>query len=282
MTHSILITGGTGFFGQHFVSHLLKHNIYERICIYSRDEHKQATMLHAFRSDPRLRFFIGDVRDSNRLHRAMHGVDVVVHAAALKRIETGYYNPDEMLKTNVHGTMNIIDAAADAHVEKVIYLSTDKAYQPVSPYGMSKAMAESLVLAANTTHGGTKFAVTRYGNVAGSTGSVIPKWRAIAKECKHFGTTVPVTDPDCTRFWMTADEAVQLVLQAIDEMPTSPLIPTLPAFRLKDLATAMNASMLVTGLPDGEKKHESMCAGNSSDTARLMSVDELREALRHV
>jgi UDP-N-acetylglucosamine 4,6-dehydratase len=287
---SILITGGTGFFAKHFTKHLLSLSEYERICIYSRDEHKQASMLHEFGSDPRLRFFIGDVRDKTRLRRAMAGCDVIVHAAALKRIETGFYNPDEMLKTNVHGTMNVIDAATDVHAEKVVYLSTDKAYQPVSPYGMSKAMAEALILSANTTHASpTKFAVTRYGNVAGSTGSVIPKWRELITshyfyKIKDFlaDPQVPVTDPECTRFWMTADQAVQLVMQAIEEMPTSPLIPELPAFRLKDLASAMNASMLVTGLPAGEKKHESMCFGNSSDTARRMSVEELKEALKHV
>ena len=290
--NSILITGGTGFFGQCFTKYLLSTSEYDRICIYSRDEHKQARMLHEFDSDSRLRFFIGDVRDQARLTRAMSGVDVVVHAAALKRIETGFYNPDEMLKTNVHGTLNVIDAASINHVERVVYLSTDKAYQPVSPYGLSKAMAEALVLSANLTHASsTKFAVTRYGNVAGSTGSVIPKWRALIKS--HYdqpipdfnpppAPQVPVTDPDCTRFWMYPEEAVALVMQAIEEMPASPLIPRLPAFSLRDLASAMGASMLVCGLPMGEKKHESMEIGNCSETAERMTVEQLKEALKYV
>lgn len=236
-------------------------------------------MRQAFGDDPRLRFFVGDVRDQQRLKRAMHGVGVVVHAAALKRIETGAYNPDEMLKTNVYGSINVIEAAADAGVAKAVFLSTDKAFQPVSPYGMSKALAESVWLAANVTHGGTRFAVTRYGNVAGSTGSVIPRWRLML-DCGAL--SVPVTDPNCTRFYMTIDQAVRLVEDTIERMPLTPVIPTLPAFRLGDLAEAMGAAMDIRGLPEHEKLHEGMDFGNTSDVARRMSVEELREALRYV
>jgi UDP-N-acetylglucosamine 4,6-dehydratase len=272
---SVLITGGTGFFGRAFARELLESGMSERVCIYSRCEHRQASMRAEFDDDPRLRFFVGDVRDRDRLKRAMDGVDVAVHAAALKRIEVGHYNPEEMVKTNVLGAMNVIDAAVDARVEKVIFLSSDKAFEPVSPYGQSKAIAEALFLAANRTHSGARFLVTRYGNVAGSTGSVIPRWRErIAR-----GEAVPVTDPECTRFWMTIEEAVELVLGTLDEMPREPAIPLLPAFRLGDLAEAMGARMDVRGLAPWEKRHESMREGLSSDVVPRLSVDDLRTRL---
>jgi FlaA1/EpsC-like NDP-sugar epimerase len=276
--HSVLITGGTGFFGRAFARRLLDGNLAERVCIFSRDEYRQSLLRRDFGDDSRLRWFVGDVRDRDRLARAMADVDVVVHAAALKRIEVGYYNPDEMIKTNVLGSMNVIDAATAAHVEKAVLLSSDKAFEPVSPYGQSKALAEALFLAANRTHRGPRFAVTRYGNVAGSTGSVIPTWRRILEQ----SPAVPVTDPDCTRFWMTIDEAVDLVLDTIERMPDEPAIPELPAFRLGDLAEAMGAFMDVRGIGAWEKRHESMCSGNSSDRARRMTVAELGEALSRV
>jgi UDP-N-acetylglucosamine 4,6-dehydratase len=280
---SVLITGGTGYFGRAFAREVLESGISERVCIYSRCEHRQAAMRAEFDDDYRLRFFVGDVRDRERLTRAMHGVDVVVHAAALKRIEVGHYNPDEMVKTNVLGAMNVIDAAVDSHwVQKAVLLSSDKAFEPVSAYGQSKALAEALFLAANRTHSdrlqGPRFAVTRYGNVAGSTGSVIPRWRErIAR-----GEAVPVTDPECTRFWMTIEEAVELVLTTIDEMPSEPAIPLLPAFRLGDLAEAMGARMDIRGLDFWEKQHESMRRGLSSDVVPRFSVDELRTRLAAV
>ena len=275
---SVLITGGTGFFANEFVSHLLKHDICPRVCIFSRDEHKQAVMRQKFNNDPRLRFFIGDVRDVKRLRTAMAGVDLVIHAAALKRIEVGRYNPTEMVNTNVIGAMNVIEASTNAKVSRVVFLSTDKAYQPISAYGQSKALAETMFIAANEVFGehGPKFSVTRYGNIANSTGSVIPLWREALKT----SDTVQVTDPDCTRFYMTAVQAVDLVLTTIRDMQGGELvIPTLPAYRLGDLAEAMGAKMEITGLPDWEKKHESMNDGNSSDKARRMTVEELRCAL---
>lgn len=279
--NSVLVTGGTGSFGQAFVWHLLgpkAHPEPSRICIFSRGEHAQAAMRTVFNNDPRLRFFIGDVRDRNRLTRAMEGVDTVIHAAALKRIEVGAYNPSEMVATNVLGTMNVIDAALDAEVPKVVYLSSDKAYQPISPYGQSKALAESLVLAANQMHG-TRFAVTRYGNVAGSAGSVIPIWRKALAE----RTGLTITDPDCTRFWMTMEQAISLVTMAASLMPDYPIIPHLPAYRLGDLAAAIGVvDAEITGLPRWEKQHESMESGNCSADARRMSVEELMEALKNV
>ena len=226
----------------------------------------------------RLRFFIGDVRDRDRLRRAMEDIQVVIHAAALKRIEVGAYNPLEVKKTNIDGAANVIEAAHDAGIARVVALSSDKAFEPISPYGTSKAFAESLFIAANNASGrmGPRFAVVRYGNVWNSTGSVVPTWRAILKT----SDTVPVTDPECTRFYMTMDEAVDLVLDTIETMQGGEIvIPTLPAYRLGDLAEAMGAKMDVRGLPAYEKLHESMGPGNSSDKARRMSVEELKAIL---
>jgi len=241
-------------------------------------------------NDDRLRWFIGDVRDRDRLRRAFEGVHTVVHAAALKRIEVGAYNPIEMVKTNVVGAMNVIEAAMDAGVSKVVALSSDKAYQPISPYGQNKALMEGLMLAANNGSPHTRFAVTRYGNVAGSAGSVIPKWKDILHWTKTHSTSrhlaegpcVNITDPDCTRFWMTMDEAVDLVLDTIREMPEEIAIPDLPAFRLGDLADVMGVTAIVTGLPKWEKQHEGLRDGLTSDSARRLSVAELRKALETV
>lgn len=239
-------------------------------------------MREEFSDDARLRWFIGDVRDRDRLRRAMEGCDVVIHSAALKRIEVGHYNPIEMYKTNIDGAVNVIEAAQDAHVHRVVALSTDKAYQPVSAYGFSKAGAESLFIAANGTRGtyGPLYIVTRYGNVAGSAGSVIPKWR---KLIAGGARTVPVTDPDCTRFWMSMDEAVSLVWEAatsLNAVIDCPVIPRLPAYRVADLAEAMGVEMEITGLPVWEKRHECMADGVCSEHARRISVSELRELLQ--
>jgi len=280
---SVLITGGSGAFGSAFVRALLSmYDCPSRIAIYSRGEHRQAELTHELApldTHNTVRYMIGDVRDRVRLRRAMQGIDVVIHAAALKRIEVGFYNPIEIAKTNIIGSMNVVEAAQDAKVGRVIALSTDKAYQPVSPYGTSKAFAEQLFLAANNMSGahGPRFAVCRYGNVWNSTGSVVPTW----KKMLQTQNWVPVTDPECTRFFMTMDEAVLLVMKTAETMKGGEIvIPTLPAYRLGDLAEAMGAEATVTGLPNYEKRHESMGPGNSSDKARRMSVDELREALR--
>jgi len=275
---SVLITGGSGAFGTAFARRLLTDGC-DRVCIFSRGEKRQAEMRDEFGSDARLRWFIGDVRDRDRLKRAMDGVELVVHAAALKRIEVGHYNPIEMVNTNVMGAVNVIEAAQDAGVARVVALSTDKAWQPVSAYGHSKAMAESLFLAANNT-GRTRFAVTRYGNVSGSSGSVIPRWRKMIADGVQ---ALPVTDPECTRFWMLMSEAVELVVSTAKTMRGGELaIPELPAYRVGDLAEAMGVPYVVTGLHGWEKKHEGMRDGMTSDIARRMSVDELREALKHV
>ncbi len=287
MTASLnyLITGGTGAFGDAFARYLLCKPWpirATRIAIFSRGEYRQFVQhqeLAPLDLMDSLRFFIGDVRDRDRLRRAMEGIDTVIHAAALKRIEVGHYNPVEMVKTNVDGAINVIEAAQDAGVKKVIALSSDKAYQPVSPYGFSKAMAESIFLAANNTTGwsGPKFIVCRYGNVWRSTGSVVPTWKGLIDKG---ATEVPVTHPDCTRFFMRMQEAIDLVVESIDSTETDKIkIPSLPAYRLGDLAEAMKVRMRVTGLPPWEKMHEGMDFGNTSDRARRMTMKELGAAL---
>ena len=274
---SVLISGGTGFLGKALARRLLLAGA-ERVCIYSRGEFAQAQMAASSYAPERMRFFIGDVRDQGRLERAMQGVRIVVHAAALKRIETGHYNPDEIVKTNILGSMNVIEAARRARVSRIVFVSSDKAYQPVSPYGQSKALAESLFLAVNRMNLGPTARVCRYGNVSGSTGSIIPKWRALIEA----GQPITITDPNATRFWMTIDQAVELVESAMygeKEM----LIPSLPAYTVGDLADAMEATnRIVTGLPAHEKLHECMAEGNCSNTARRMTVEELRWGLANV
>ena len=270
---NVLITGGTGFLGRHLVRALLERGA-QRVCCYSRGEHAQAAMREEFNDDQRLRWLIGDVRDKDRLRRAMDGVQTVIHAAALKRIEVGAYCPDEMIRTNVDGASNVVDVAWEAGVESAVMVSTDKAYRPVSPYGLSKALAESLFLAANEMFGahGPNYSVVRFGNIWGSTGSVVPRWRAlIAAGAK----VVPVTDPDCTRFFQRIDEAVDLILSAVHTRALH--IPDwLPAYRLGDLADAMGVEMDVQGLPAWEKKSEGLRDGLTSDAARRMTLAELQ------
>lgn len=280
---SILITGATGSFGSAFVRYLLINTDIPRIVVYSRGEHAQAALRDALGDTPVVRYMVGDIRDSQRLTRACRGVDAIVHAAALKRIETGAYNPDEMVKTNVLGTMNVIEAATTNNVKWVVGLSSDKAFEPCSPYGQSKALAESLLLAANKMQGVTKFACTRYGNVTGSQGSVLPKWLALAKR----NEPLILTDPNCTRFHMTMDEAVKLVWNTLSMMRGGELaIPTwLPAYQLGDLALAF-AEIYGTrtnyiGLPPFEKLHESMDKHLCSKDARRMTILELKEIVKN-
>lgn len=271
---NILITGGSGFLGEGLIEYLTKGALHvERICVYSRGEYRQHQLRVKY-PQSNLRWFIGDVRDERRLRRAMHDVDTVIHAAALKRIEVGEYNPSEMFATNIQGTQNVLDAAEQAGVKTAVLVSSDKAYQPVSPYGISKAAAEALF---RRHSGRLKTPVVRYGNVAGSTGSVIPLWR-------DAGPHVRITDPNCTRFWMTRDQAVEFVLH-VTEHSTKREVWTpaaLPAFRVVDLATAMHKSYTYVGLPEHEKLHESMDANQSSDKARRMTVDEIKEELARV
>jgi len=229
--------------------------------------------------DDRLRFLIGDVRDQPRLLRAMEDIDTVISAAALKRIETSFYNPDEVVKTNVIGTMNTIDAAKIAGVRKVVLVSTDKAAIPKSVYGFSKATAEALVLAANNMSGanGPAYSVCRFGNVWCSTGSIVPKWRAMIAAGEK---VVPVTDPECTRFFMRIEEAAKLVYREAESSSGGrTVIPDLPAYQVADLAEAMGVGILISGLPDFEKAHETMDGITHSNEVRRMTVDELRREL---
>lgn len=255
---TILLTGGTGSFGKHFCKILLEKYNPKRIRIYSRDELKQHEMRIAFDDDPRLRFFIGDVRDVDRLKRAMDGVDCVVHAAALKQVPACEYNPFEAVKTNVHGAQNVIDAAIDCGVAKVIALSTDKAVNPVNIYGATKLCSDKLFVQGNAYCGkkNTRFACVRYGNVIGSRGSVIP----LFLEQKKTGT-ITVTDERMTRFWITLDEAVELVLKGFHYMQGGEIfVPQIPSMRISDLARAIapDCKVKTIGIRPGEKLHEAL------------------------
>ena len=270
---SLLITGGTGTIGRAIAGAALAS--YERICIYSRDEYKQSLMRSDLGDDPRLRWFLGDVRDRERLRRALEGVQDVVHAAALKRVEAGEYNPGEFVKTNTLGTLNLIEAAHDAGVQKVVGISTDKAHNPQNAYGATKLLMEKVLLAANNARGdsGPRFAVTRFGNVMGSRGSVLETWlRLKAAGAK----SLPVTDARCTRYWLTQATAVQIVMQTLDQMPAASLPATLPAFLVTDLAEALEMPWNEVGLRPGEQFHESMGDADTSQNAQRLTVAEIK------
>lgn len=260
---SVLITGGTGSFGKALTKRLLESNA-RRIAILSRDELKQFEMKTEF-SDDRLRYFVGDIRDSSRLDIALHGVDYVVHAAALKQVDTGEYNPMEFVKTNVVGSQNVIDACIRNGVKKIVALSTDKASSPINLYGATKLTADKLFSAANNySQGyGTLFSVVRYGNVMGSRGSVIPLFRQYAKKGKPF----PITDKRMTRFWITIDQAVEFVLESFEIMSGGELfVPKIPSMKIMDLAHAVKSdfSYIEIGIRPGEKLHEEMISPDDS------------------
>ena len=257
---TVLITGGTGSFGKKFVEMVLASYRPHKLIVFSRDELKQHEMRHRFPDvvDDRMRFFLGDVRDSERLHRAFHGVDIVVHAAALKQIPASEYNPFEAVKTNVLGAQNVITAALDCGVEKVIALSTDKAANPINLYGATKLCSDKLFVAANSYSGyhQTRFGVVRYGNVVGSRGSVIPFF--VKK--KETGV-VPITDPRMTRFWLTLEQGVRFVLASLDRMQGGEIfVPRIPSMNILDLARAIapECRTEVVGIRPGEKLHEVM------------------------
>lgn len=258
---SILITGGTGSFGNHFVEYVLKHYDPEKIVIYSRDEYKQFIMNNKFKEyDDKLRFFIGDVRDGDRLKRALNGIDYVVHAAALKQVPSCEYNPLEAIKTNINGAANVINACLDTDVKRVVALSTDKAVNPVNLYGGTKFVSDKLFIAANSYSGekGTRFAVVRYGNVAGSRGSVIPFFKDLIDSGK---TSLPITDYRMTRFWISLEQGIELVIKALAESRGGEtFISKIPSFKITDLAQAMlpGCDMPEVGIREGEKLHEVM------------------------
>jgi UDP-N-acetylglucosamine 4,6-dehydratase/5-epimerase len=258
---SILITGGTGSFGKAFVRRILRSfPDVKRVVIFSRDELKQYEMESELRH-PGLRFFIGDVRDKERLCRAMDGVEYVVHAAALKQVPAAEYNPMECIKTNVHGAQNVIDAALDCGVLKVVALSTDKAANPINLYGASKLASDKLFVAANNLVGSrpTRFSVVRYGNVVGSRGSVVPLFRKLVASG---ATELPITDNRMTRFWITLPQGVQFVLKSFERMYGGELfVPKIPSTTITDLARAIAPGLphRVVGIRPGEKLHEVMC-----------------------
>lgn len=266
---TILITGGTGSFGKMFTRHVLENYNPKKIIIYSRDEFKQFNMANDFKEyREKLRFFIGDVRDKERLYRAFEGVDYVVHAAAMKQVPACEYNPIEAIKTNVNGAMNIIDAALDKNVKRVVALSTDKAVNPINLYGGTKLVSDKLFISANA-YAGYKdvcFSVVRYGNVAGSRGSVIPFFEDLIKMGKK---ELPITDYRMTRFWISLEEGIQLVIKALSEAKGGEtFISKIPSFKITDLAQAMmpGCEMPEVGIREGEKLHETMITREDSMT----------------
>jgi UDP-N-acetylglucosamine 4,6-dehydratase len=268
---SVLITGGTGSLGKALVRRLLDENESRRIVIFSRDELKQLQMRSEFNDDPRLRWFLGDVRDIDRLKRALHGVDFVFHAAALKQVDTGEYNPFEFIKTNVLGSQNLIDAAIASGVKRVVALSTDKASSPINLYGATKLTADKLFVAANN-YGysyGTSFSVVRYGNVMGSRGSVIPFFQSMAAK----NLPLPITDLRMTRFWISLEDAVDFVIQSLHMMSGGELyVPRIPSMKIIDLAMAVapNSELKEVGMRPGEKLHEEMISIEDSRRTLLI------------
>jgi len=262
---SILITGGTGSFGKKYVKTLLARYSPRRIIVFSRDELKQYEMQQEFDA-PVMRYFIGDVRDQARLAQAMRGVDFVIHAAALKQVPAAEYNPMECIKTNIHGAENVIQAAIQAGVHKIMALSTDKAANPINLYGATKLASDKLFVAANNMvgKGGPSFAVVRYGNVVGSRGSVVPFF---ANQLSAGARELPITDERMTRFWISLQQGVDFVLTNFERMFGGEIfVPKIPSIRVVDLAQAMapGIAMRVIGIRPGEKLHEIMCPADDS------------------
>lgn len=265
---NILITGGTGSFGRKFIKTILMHYKPRRVIVYSRDELKQFEMQQEFNS-LLMRYFIGDVRDNDRLRQAMRDVDYVVHAAALKQVPAAEYNPMECIKTNIHGAENVIHAALENNVEKVIALSTDKAANPINLYGATKLASDKLFVAANNMAGGhrTIFSVVRYGNVVGSRGSVVPYFKKLILEGSEF---LPITHEHMTRFWITLEQGVDFVVKSFERMHGGEMfVPKIPSVRIIDLAEAMAPDKLrrIIGIRPGEKLHEIMCPADDSHLA---------------
>ncbi|PJD98296.1 MAG: UDP-N-acetylglucosamine 4,6-dehydratase (inverting) [Parachlamydia sp.] len=266
---NVLITGGTGSFGRAFAKNLLQEDVCNKVIIFSRDEWKQWEMRESepIYSHPKIRFFLGDVRDKPRLERAFNEVHYVVHAAALKQVPAAEYNPSEFVKTNVIGGMNVIDAAIECGVERVIALSTDKAVNPINLYGATKLCSDKLFVAGNSyvgARGFPMFSVVRYGNVLGSRGSLIPFWRKLLNENAAF---LPVTDSRMTRFWINLDEAINFVKLCFSVMQGGEIfVPKIPSMKITDLAEAMapNFPLKTTGIREGEKLHELMIGTEDS------------------
>lgn len=269
---SVLVTGGTGSFGKRFIKTVLRESDPKRVIVFSRDELKQYEMQQLYPNEPRLRFFIGDVRDYQRLYRAFHDVNFVIHAAALKQVPAAEYNPFEAVKTNVQGAQNVIEAAIEQGVAKVVALSTDKACSPINLYGATKLVSDKLFVSGNAYAGGTKtrFSVVRYGNVVGSRGSVVPYFKQLAPS-----GVLPITDERMTRFWITLDQGVRFVMDSLERMHGGELfVPKIPSMKVVDLACAMapHARLDVVGIRPGEKLHEEMIS--SPDSRRTLDMGE--------
>ncbi len=262
---SIMITGGTGSFGHKYAKTLLARYKPKRLIVFSRDELKQFEMQQQL-NDPCMRYFIGDVRDGDRLMQAMQGVDYIIHAAAMKQVPAAEYNPMECIKTNIHGAENVIKAAIENKVKKVIALSTDKAANPINLYGATKLASDKLFIAANNIVGGnrTRFSVVRYGNVVGSRGSVVPFFKKLISDGSK---TLPITHPDMTRFWITLQQGVDFVLKNFERMQGGEIfVPKIPSVRITDLAKAYAPELKheIIGIRPGEKMHEIMCPADDS------------------
>lgn len=273
---SILITGGTGSFGKRMVKRLLTEYQVKRLVIFSRDELKQFEMSQIFPESkyPQIRYFIGDVRDYDRVNQAFSGIDFVIHAAALKQVPAAEYNPLECIKTNVYGAENVVRAAIANEVERVIALSTDKAANPINLYGATKLCSDKLFVAGNNIAGGhsTRFAVVRYGNVVGSRGSVVPFFRKLLAEN---ATELPITDERMTRFWITLDQGVEFVIKSFERMHGGEIfVPKIPSMKMTDLAQAMAPGLphKIIGIRPGEKLHEVMCPAD--DSHLVLEFDE--------
>ena len=267
---TILVTGGTGSFGKMFIREVLAGSNVKKVIVFSRDELKQFEMAEEYLHEKRIRFFIGDVRDYERLFRAFDGVDICIHAAALKQVPAAEYNPIEAIKTNIHGAENIINACIERGVDRVVALSTDKASSPVNLYGATKLVSDKLFVAGNAYAGGkkTRFSVVRYGNVVGSRGSVVPFFKKMAVT-----GVLPITDDRMTRFWITLPQGVQFVIESVNRMVGGEIfIPKIPSMRMMDLAVAMapEAQIKIIGIRPGEKIHEEMISVHDARRTRDM------------
>jgi len=282
-----LITGGTGSFGHAVITELLKRQDVERIVVYSRDELKQSVMRQTY-TDPRLRWFIGDTRDLKRLTTALRGITHVIHAAAMKQVPACEYNPQEAIKTNIFGAMNLVDAAIDAGVEQVVALSTDKACNPINLYGATKLCSDKLIVNGNVQSAGrTRFSVVRYGNISGSRGSIIPIWKQLLEANEQ----ISITDESMTRFWFTLDKAVEFTLGCMERAVGGEIfVPNLRAYDLGSLARACiniwgvdnnKANTLTVGPRPGEKKHEAMIGPDDSQLSVWFEEDQCFAILPH-
>lgn len=278
----ILVTGGTGSFGTAFAKYLMRKRP-KKLIIFSRDWLKQKQLKSQLGEQQFMRYFIGDIRDKDRLIRAMNGVDIVIHAGAIKDLESCEYNPSECLQTNIIGTQNVIDACIERKVTKCLLISTDKAVNPINTYGTSKAMAEKLWVNGNkySANDGTIFSICRYGNIVGSSGSVVPVWKQMIERGDDY---LPITHEEMTRFWFNMDDALQFVEDSVEKMKGGEIfIPEIPSIKIVDLAEAMGKPYIIVGIRENEKLHEEMELGKPSNlNSWFLTVDEIKETIKDI